>query len=65
MIKVMDLITWARMNAVEVSLRHPTGWIRGDALEQLAAAVRKSEPFDYAPTYQQRPKQDTGGSAGI
>jgi len=59
MIKVMDLITWAKLNAVECSLKHPTGWIRGDDLERLAKAVKKSEPFDYAPTYQERKRHDT------
>lgn len=49
MIKVTDLISWAKLNAVESSLACPAGWIRGADLEKLTRAVRKSEPFAYAP----------------
>lgn len=63
MIKVMDLITWAKLNAVECSLKHPTGWIRGDDLERLAKAVKKSEPFDYSPTH--RGLHETGANQNV
>lgn len=65
MIKVTDLISWAKQNAVESSLKYPTGWIRGDDLEKLAKAVKKSEPFDYAPTHRGAHKTDGSGAVSL
>lgn len=49
MIKTIDLIAWARDNAVRRTLNNPEGWIISADLEAVAEAVRDHEPFDYNP----------------
>lgn len=60
MIKTMDLIQWAKQNAVGCSASYPAGWIKGEDLEKLARAVIKREPFDYSPVYRGRHDYDDG-----
>ncbi len=47
MIRTDDLILWAREHAVGHSIAYVNGWVRGDDLRLLAAAVTDREPFDY------------------
>ena len=49
MIRVRDLISWAKCNAKLSSLNNPDGFINGDALTELAKNVKEMEPFDYIP----------------
>ena len=65
MIKVTDLIGWAKLNAVESSLTCPAGWIHGADLEKLARAVVKSEPFVYAPVRRGVHEADGDGTTRI
>ena len=63
MIKVTDLITWAKRSAVDTSINNPYGWVRGEDLEGLAKAVKKREPFEYAPT--RRGLHESGGDGAV
>ena len=65
MIKVTDLISWAKRNAVESSITYPSGWIRGSDLEKLAIAVKKKEPFEYAPTHRVAHETDDSGAVSL
>ena len=49
MIRVRDLISWAKSNAKLKSLNEPEGFLNGDMLTELAANVKEMEPFDYIP----------------
>ena len=49
MIKSRDLINWIKDNAVNKSLTNPDGFIKGDAIIDLANKVKEMEPFDYIP----------------
>jgi len=49
LIKSIDLINWIRDNAVNKSLTNPDGFIKGDAIIDLANKVKEMEPFDYIP----------------
>lgn len=48
MIKVVDLIKWAEMMAVDKSHQVPNGYIRGQDLHDLAKTVKKREPKDFS-----------------
>ena len=49
MIKVRDLIAWAKENSKLSSLNNPEGYISGDAITELAKSIKEMEPFDYIP----------------
>lgn len=47
MIKVDDLIAWAKDNAVGRSTSYPNGWIEASALKELAWFIDRAEPIPY------------------
>lgn len=49
LIRSRDLINWIKDNAVNKSLTNPDGFIKGDAITDLANKVKETEPFDYNP----------------
>ena len=49
MIKVRDLMNWAKDNAKCVTLSNPEGFVNGDSLMELANRVKENEPFDFIP----------------
>lgn len=49
MIKVDDLITWARNNAYGRSASLPCGWIMSEQLQSLAYEMKKVDPLNYDP----------------
>ena len=54
MIRVRDLISWAKYNAKLKSLNEPDGFVNGEILTELAARVKEKEPFDYIPKYKRK-----------
>ena len=57
MIKVDDLIAWAKENAWGKSSSYPCGWIPSQLLQNLVYEIKKVEPFHYEPK-QTEPQTD-------
>lgn len=49
MMKVDDLITWAKLNAYGRSTTIPNGWIRAEDLQSLVYKIVEKEPLKYEP----------------
>ena len=54
MIKVDDLIAWAKENAWGKSSSYPCGWIPSQLLQNLVYEIKKVEPFHYEPKQTER-----------
>lgn len=58
MISVTDLLFWAEKAAIGRSASQPRGWVSGDALRELADAVKEREPLNY--DYRDNPDYPAG-----
>lgn len=58
MVKVDDLIRWAKENAIGRSVTYINGWISADKLFELAEMVKEKEPFAYYPVFKKVGKNE-------
>ena len=49
MMKVDDLIQWAKLNAYGRSTTIPNGWIRPEDLQSLVYKIVEADPMEYEP----------------